>query len=50
MSDERLKNRTWRERVGFDNIVTIEEHLREMPAEKRYRTMDRLDAAGYYDK
>lgn len=50
MRDSRLKDAAWRARVGFDNVVTIEEHLREMPADKRYRTMDRLDAAGYYDK
>ena len=48
--DPRLKDAAWRARVGFDNVVTIEEHLRDMPAEKRYRTMDRLDARGYYDR
>lgn len=50
MKDARLKDKAWRERTGFDNIMSVDELLAEMPAEQRYRTMDRLDALGYYDR
>ncbi len=43
-----LDDSAWRERTGFDNICTIEDHLDDMEPEKLYRTMDRLDAIGYY--
>jgi hypothetical protein len=35
MRDLRLKDRAWRERVGFDNVKTIEDLIREMPAARR---------------
>ena len=50
MKDQRLKDRAWRERVGFDNVKTIEDLLREMPAARRYEKMNRLDAGGYYKR
>lgn len=48
MKDPRLKDRAWRARVGFDNVATIADLLREMPPARRYEKMNRLEKAGYY--
>lgn len=35
-------------RTGFDNIWTIEDHLKSVPKDRRYAIMNRLDKRGYY--